>query len=53
VDFGRRVTAPDVAKMIQAGKMPLPDAWPKASCADRSPVISGFILKQGYLPNIT
>ena len=27
VDFGRRVTAPDVAKMMQEGKMPLPDAW--------------------------
>jgi len=27
VDFGRRVSAPDVAKMMQEGKMPLPDAW--------------------------
>jgi hypothetical protein len=27
VDFGKRVSAPDVAKMMQEGKMPLPDAW--------------------------
>jgi hypothetical protein len=27
VDFGQRVSAPDVAKMMQEGKMPLPDAW--------------------------
>jgi hypothetical protein len=27
IDFGKRVSVPDVVSMIKDGKMPLPDGW--------------------------